>query len=622
MSTPGETATPGLRTRTRALYRQALETVFGDRIGIVLFLVGLVFFLSYWRIGVFINDSNTFVNTLVNVADGRLFLANAPYGAGLEAPGTHVAGGRTYGRNYGVVVAAVPILWAIESVATVADPKIAIVALWSLFVLGASVQLGTLLDRPRIAVAGSVAAVGLYLANVAVATPIEPAMYPVMALQLVTMFAAALSGVFLYRLVAAIYGRRLGIAVAGAALVATPIGFWASIPKRHAFTTLLALATVYALYESRRAATARESLVYRALAYVPVGLTAWIHAPEALLLFLSLLVVDLATADRNDPRTLAVVTGAFLVSLLPFLLTNALISGNPLQPPRLLTPYGESTGGVSLSTGGVGSSGFLATTPVGQLVDVTVVFGSLLTDGASVALTDSSRLFETFVRSGYQPTVAPGDAYDAINLTVVESAPLLAGLLALPLAVGKRLRTDMRGVLTRHLRHPLGAVDAVVLGYCLLLVLIYIPRLPNNAQVTVRYLHPLFPLGLYALARLPAVRTAFADHQRLVAASYLGSVLIGGQLLVLGLALTDPGLGEAIQLHAVLDLSLGLLLGVWAVAATLTDAVPDEAGAVLLALTAAAGTVFLVLSGIDYFDYAGDFALPIVRVLAELLTLV
>jgi hypothetical protein len=32
--------------------------------------------------------------------------------------------------------------------------------------------------------------------------------------------------------------------------------------------------------------------------------------------------------------------------------------------------------------------------------------------------------------------------------------------------------------------------------------------------------------------------------------------------------------------------------------------------------------VFLVLSGVDYFDYAGEFAVPVVRVLAELLTLV
>jgi len=628
MNTPDEAITwwTRTRTRTRTLWGEAINVVFGDRVGLTLFFSGLVFFMFHWRVGIFITDTAAIGNTLVNVVEGRLHIAVTPF-ADLEAPGTYVSDGIPYGRNYGIVFAAVPVLWAIEATSAIIAPKVLVVALWSLLVVGIAVQVGHVLDRPRVTTGGSILAVGLYVANVSVATPIPERMYPIMALQIVTMIAAALTGVALYRLVAAIYGRRLGLFAGCAVVVGTPVGFWASLPKRHAFTALPPIITAYLLYQSRQSTTVVDLRRYRALAYVPVGLTAWIHAPEALMLFVALFVVDIATADRNDPRTFAVVGSVFFLSLLPFFVTNTLIAGNPLKPPRMLPAYGTASGDLGLadSVGG-GGGGFLAGTVlgrvIGNVINVTIVFGSLLTDGATVLVTDSTRLFEVFGRSGYQPAVAAEDGFDAINLTVLESAPLLAGLAAVPVVLARKLSADGEWTVRQHFRRPVGAVDAFIALYALLIVLLYITRLPLHAQVTVRYLHPLFPVGIYGLVRVVAVRDVLRDHARLAGVSYLAALLVGGQLLVLGLAAMDPGLGEAVQFHAVLGLSLGLLLAVWVVAGSLSDAVPDEPGAVLLALTAGGGTVFLLLSGIEYFDYAGPFALPIVRVLAEALTLV
>jgi hypothetical protein len=64
-------------------------------------------------------------------------------------------------------------------------------------------------------------------------------------------------------------------------------------------------------------------------------------------------VVVLPTAPRNDPYSLAVVAGAFVFSLLPFLVTNYLVSGNPLYPPRLLSQF---TGVESASTDAVNAT--------------------------------------------------------------------------------------------------------------------------------------------------------------------------------------------------------------------------------------------------------------------------
>lgn len=77
---------------------------------------------------------------------------------------------------------------------------------------------------------------------------------------------------------------------------------------------------------------------FRVLAYAWVGLLALLQAPEALAVFVALAVVDLPSARANDRRSLGVVLGAFLVSLLPFFLTNQLIAGNPIEPPWLLSP--------------------------------------------------------------------------------------------------------------------------------------------------------------------------------------------------------------------------------------------------------------------------------------------
>jgi len=615
-------------TQTRAARGTVERVVFGDGYGTALFLGSVCFFMLYWRIGVFITDTNAIATTLLNVADGHLHLTAAPYGSGIESPGTYVSGDRVYGRNYGVVFAALPILWFLDGAAAVADIRIVLVACWALLVIGWTGTLARLFDRQWVVAVGSVVAVATFLGSLTAATPIDPLARPVIALQLLTMIATALSGVVLYRLLARIYDRRLGLFAGAGTVLATPLGFWASLPKRHAFTVLLLLVSCYALYRSRAAADDGDgaATTFRALAYAAVGLLAWVHAAEALVVFLVLVAVDVPTARSNDRRSLAIVGGAFLLSLVPFFLTNVLISGNPIEPPRLLPSYGsESSSGLG-SGGGGPSGGFFENTVVGQTIakgiSILTALGAKLAGGLAILLTDGTRVYQTFVRSGYIPEVAADESGLAISLTVLESAPLLAAAVGLPVAAVRRLRAEGAGRFRTHLGTPVGAVDAFVVGTALLFTLLYMTRLPLHAQVTVRYLHPLFALGIYGVARLAVVREAVADHWRVSLWTYAGAVLIGGQLVVAFLALTGPTLGEAVQFHAVVSLTTATLLGVWIAAASASEAVPRRYGAVTLALAAAAGTLFLLLSGLDYFDYAGQYMLPVVRVVTDAVTLV
>ncbi|MFB6166578.1 MAG: hypothetical protein ABEJ31_15575 [Haloarculaceae archaeon] len=622
---------PWQRAEHRERLRRTLQICFGDRLGLAVFLGGLVFFGLYWRIGVFITDTNAIANTLVNVAHGHLSLTTAPYGAGFQAPGTYEAHGQPFGRDYGVVYLAVPVLWAFKAVAPVLDVRVLVVAAWSLLALGFAVTVGRIVDRQWVAVAGSVLALGGYAGSLAVATPIPAELYPVMALQIVTMVAAAYSGVLIYRLLARVHSPAVGGLAASAALLATPVGFWASLPKRHAFTALLVVAAAYLLLRSRDAATERRRRLFRALAYVPVGLTAVVHAAEGLALLVALVGVDFATAERNDRRSLGLVAAALALSLVPFFATNLAIAGNPLRAPRMLPSYGS--GGAGLTEGFAGGSagsgsagggaGDLNSIPVvSKAVAIATIFGSQLWDGIVVLCTEPARVIHTFVRSGYLPSVADKDGYQAINLAVLESAPLLGGLVAVPVVLTRRLRRGRFGAVGQHLRTPAGAVDAFVVAYAVVLVLLYLPRLPLHAQVTVRYLHPIFPLGVYGLVRLPAVAESLDAHWRLAAWTWTGGVLVGGQLVVVVLAVGNYGRGEAVQLHALLALATAGLLGLVFVAAAASERVPRRLGAVAFGLAAAAGTVFVLLSGIVYFAYAGRFALPVVRVLSDALALV
>lgn len=87
-------------------------------------------------------------------------------------------------------------------------------------------------------------------------------------------------------------------------------------------------------------------------------------------------------------------------------------------------------------------------------------------------------------------------------------------------------------MLERREFSALGTVVAFAIVYAALLTLVYLPRLPLHATITVRYLLPLFPIALYGLLRLGSVRRVLEEQPVACGFAYLGGVLVGGQLLV------------------------------------------------------------------------------------------
>lgn len=602
---------------------RVLPVLFGDRRGLALFLAAIVVLGLFWRVGFFIADSVAIANTLFNVAAGTLEVRESPFSLTVGTqPGLHIVDGKLYGRNYGQVLVATPILLVLRGLAAIAEPRLIILGGWSLAGLGLGRVLGDILDADRLRYATSGVVAIVFGIGVLAGTALPSGDLPIVALQFVTLLAVGVTSVAVYRVLGLFHGRQVGTAGGVGVLLAAPLSFWATVPKRHTITAAAIAVSIYWFAQSRTPGP--RSTVARAGVYVILGLFATVHAFEAAVLVAVLVPIDLLTAPQNDHRTLAAVGVAFTLSLLPLAVINALVSGNPLKPPRLLEPVDVGVdppafggdpggGGGSGSGGGTGSGRGPLATVLALGEDVLRIPRYLLDSAIAGAgtLTEPGRLWHVFVRSGHIPGVEYAKtSYETVELTVLESFPLLGALAWLPIAGVRRVRH--RATTTG----AASATDLLVGAWIVVFVLVYLPLLPLHSQITARYLTPLAPLGIYAVARLEPIRSVIETAPRALWIGFVAATTLLSLGLVLVIRVLDLAVGEAVQLHGL----LGLLAGTSLALATATWSGHRNRRAVLLGLVVAGGLAasFLVLSAFVYFRYGASLLDP-ARVLAELL---
>jgi len=625
---------PRRRTDTLSNTRQTVYSIlFGDRLGLTVFLSTVVLFGLLWRTAFLINDSYTLANGLYSLSNGQLAMTEAAYGPGLDTPGANSYGGQWYARNYGVIVLSLPLVFALDLLSAVVELRIALVALWSLALLALVVQCSHYADSDWLLYGGSIAVLGLFGANVALAQPLDAGRTHLYALQLTHLLIAAFTPVVLYRLSSRMQTRRLGLLSAVVLTAGTPLAFWASVPKRHVVTGTVVVCIAYCLYRSRGpadGAVITQQRTFRALSYALVGLYAWIHAPEALLLCVTLALVDIPTARDNSPRTLVRIGVVFALSLLPFIITNIAVTGSPIKPPRLISGGGSlggdvasgASGGESGAGGGGSSSGLLA--PLAPLFSVAesglrplLLLAGELVSGLKTLQHQPVDAYHAFIRSGSASGALDNAGEESVNLSLLESAPVLAATVgSLPLVRRLRLPSSMADRTLSGDR----VVDAFALTTFVGVVLLYTSRLPLHAQVTARYLFPLYPLGVYLFMRLPAVRKSLTDHWHVFLWTAAGTVLLGGQVTVVFVALTVNGIGEAFQLHALLALGVAVPLCLWSLGGR-SEGLAGQTGAGLLGAATGVTAVFLLLTSVEYYALGDAHLLPMMRALGELLSL-
>jgi len=643
---PGET----IARRSSRWRETTVEVLFGDATGLTLFLSAVVFLVATWRVGTFFNDVDLFVPALRQFADGRLALG-PPGDIAEYYPGMYYHDGLVYARNYGQLAASLPAYWVARALGPIATRGLVVLG-WSVLVVVVTTRIGRRYDHRRtgLAVGGAVASVVL-LANHLAFEPLAAGEAAIIALQSTSVLFGAFTGVLLYRLLARRHGTRVGVAAGAVTVLASPVGFWATVPKRHAFAAFLVTLALYGLVRSRGVdAEARLGQAgFRSVAYASAGLLSWIHAPEGFTLFLAVAVVDLPTATRNDVRTLGVLAVAVALSLLPVAVTNFTISGVPIRPPRFLHSVGsgdaldalaarqsDAGAGPSAADGGgsAGSSGSnTGSRPGGVALPVpspaeivATVFPpgavALLeqglfryVDGAVLAVTDFDRLSAVLFRWGDRG-YDPGSRFfgEGTNLSVLASLPVAAVLVARP------FRDAVDAFRTRTLPSwelGVGGLFAVVASA--LLLALYLPNLPVRVMVTVRYLHPLYPLLVYGVFRQRAVRVVLTDHASDAVLGWAAATLLG-MPAALGLILVDPAVlppspGEVVQAYSLFALAAALVVGFAFLLGTENRRV-GRAAALAFGVAAGVTTAFILLTSFVLFHF-GPSILPAVDALAD-----
>lgn len=683
-------------------------SIFGDSLGLAVFLVALVLAAGTWQVGFFITDTYAIANGLVNVADGHLTVDRIHYSLTLGSqPGLHVVDGRLYARNYGQIVAALPLYYGLEVLAAVTRLELLLAGSWSLLFLGTCRQVGAVLDRRRtFTLAGSVLAVGTFGASLSMARPLDPDLTGIVALQALSVLSVSVLALALYRSCTSVGdgSRRLGVAAGLGAVLVTPLWSWAAVPKRHVIIAA-AVATLLFWFATSRSSGRRvqlplaepigggalfgrveKALLVRTMAYALVALVAWVHAFEGVVLLAAFAVADLATVSTTSRRALLAVVVGLSVGLAPVLATNIATSGNPAEPPRLTESYSPGgdielgPGGTVQSPEGTGSSGDDRSgggetdsepgtdggggeagsgtgtddgggLAVGALADR--IRSSSVVGYAERVIRETndapSRLYHTYVRSG---RIGEHVRYDvnqqeAIELTLAESLPLVGGLFGVLLGwVGCRVRPSRTGrrdsrsdggtadTADRHLskigsrvrglpRRIRSADPAVQTDGFAVLVLagyatLYFPLLPLHTQITVRYILPSIPVLVYLVARRSVVGRSVEAEPRALVVSYAVVSLVGLTGTVAVFPVLDLAVGEAMQLHALVNLGVCSLLLIATATARAGFIDDTRVTAAVLGVTGAATTVLVVRMQLVYFEY-GTYAVPVVRELADLL---
>jgi len=654
----------------RALERVQHATyrmLFGDRLGLLVFLVILAFVGTYWRMGIVINDNETLANGVHAVMNGHLTITDPIYGGPKgAAPGTKYHEGTRYAREYGLVVPSAILALVLDSLRTIFALRVLLVGGWCLVVFGAILEISRFLDRSRTArLVGGIVVLLVLAGNIALAPPITDDQIPLLGLQLWTILVSGLIATVAYRLFALEFSRGAAAAVGASVVLATPVGFWASIPKRHVVVTFAVLVVAYA-FARRPSMSGFRGRLLRALPYATAAGLLWVHPGDGGILVAAVVFVDVAFGSIYDRSQVALTGGIVALSILPFFLTNYVISGNPIRAPQYLPAYtGQPisvpeqapANGIDVGVGaewtGTGVGGSAGTTSkrpsspsllsmlrgVIQAVSVLVLVS---VDGfehwfdrairvarmsLDVFVMRPESVFQTFVRSGFLERPARRGADDTINLSYLESFPVFGAALVGGVHAVVAERSMTRALQDRRIAFRDADGDtrslAFAVTYVGLMVLFYQSRLPLHTTVTVRFLVPTMPLALLIALRLPGLRDVLEMNLRTVLLAYLSTVLVGGELLAGFFVASSLSLGEAMQLHALLALAVSIPLAIWALSSAfgfepITRERWYQAGAILLGTAAGVTTVFVLLTGWLHFPY-GEYAIPLFDALSELL---
>ncbi len=332
---------PKINPSTHKLF----NSIFPDRTAIVIFLLAFTLLLSFWQVGLLLNDEWITANQLTNLKNGSLTVEVIKYGGDW---GIYDMGGRPVGAyTHALPVFALPVYYALSAVAHIVNLRLFFIFVW-LFAVSALIYYYSGTRRTKYVLA--------FLALLFFATNLLLYFFPTLygfwsflhhpldfarwgeiaAINLLNIVAMCIVILIIYRLFKRIFdSERIGFVAALIALIGTSFSLWALTGKDHSVSLLFIMLGIYFYYSYVQSNPHNNR--YKYLAFAMVGLEVWVRAEAAVPLFCALIFTELLFVYRNNTAraqllNIAKIVFVILISLMPFFINNYLIFGNIFFP--------------------------------------------------------------------------------------------------------------------------------------------------------------------------------------------------------------------------------------------------------------------------------------------------
>ena len=321
------------------------NSIFPDRTAIVIFLLAFTLLLSFWQVGLLLNDEWITANQLTNLKNGSLTVEVIKYGGDW---GIYDMSGRPVGAyTHALPIFALPVYYALSAVDHLINLRLFFILVW-LLAVSALIYYYSGTKRTKYVLA--ILALLFFTANLLLYFfpslygfwsflhyPLEFARWgEIAAINIVNIVAMCIVILVVYRLFKQIFdSERIGFVAALIALIGTSLPLWALTGKDHSVSLLFIMLGIYFYYSYVQSNPHNNK--YKYLAFAMVGLELWVRPEAAVPLFCALILTELLFVYRNNTaRTqllnLTKIGVVILISLLPFFINNYLIFGNIFFP--------------------------------------------------------------------------------------------------------------------------------------------------------------------------------------------------------------------------------------------------------------------------------------------------
>jgi len=324
------------------------HSIFPDRTSIIIFLLAFTLLLTFWQVGLLLNDEWISANQLTNLKNGSLYAETIKYGT--DRGIYNVSGRPVASYTHALPVFALPIYCALSAVDHLVNLRLFFIFIWLTAVLALLYYYsGTKRTKYTLAIFAML----FFAANVLLY--VYPSLYgfwsflyhplnfnrwgEILAITFLNILAMCFVILIIYRLFKLIFdNEKIGFLGALMGLIGTSFSLWALTGKDHSVSLLFIMLGIFFYYTYASSNRSR----YKYLAFAMVGLLVWVRPEAAVPLFVALFLSEILYVHRDNPvRTqlmnILKIFAVIVIALMPFFINNYLLSENILLPPLTAT---------------------------------------------------------------------------------------------------------------------------------------------------------------------------------------------------------------------------------------------------------------------------------------------